>query len=304
MSGPIEDNSSVNVILSRMKPEIWDDYDHWILARLTEFTESIESCFKNFDLAPLTHLIYRFFWNDFCDWYVEASKGKLKSGGEATENCLAIQDFVLRQVLQVAHPVIPHITEELWSQLGYGQSDKLLIEKTTILKAVELKEQLAFSGLAVERVNAMQSLIQEARALKAQYKIANKRDLTLYFDEEAKMQSVIIENQDRIQTLAGFAKVIGIKKKDANGMVAASTLLGTIYLDLREGIDIESERNRLNKELEKLNQLVAIGEKKLSNPKFVDGAPAAVVEGAKKQLESTRNQRDETQKILDSLAQT
>lgn len=304
MSGPIEDNSSVDVILSRMKPEIWDDYDHWILARLTEFTESIESCFKNFDLAPLTHLIYRFFWNDFCDWYVEASKGKLKSGGEATENCLAIQDFVLRQVLQVAHPVIPHITEELWSQLGYGQSDKLLIEKTTILKAVELKEQLAFSGLAVERVNAMQSLIQEARALKAQYKIANKRDLTLYFDEEAKMQSVIIQNQDRIQTLAGFAKVIGIKKKDANGMVAASTLLGTIYLDLREGIDIESERNRLNKELEKLNQLVAIGEKKLSNPKFVDGAPAAVVEGAKKQLESTRNQRDETQKILDSLVQT
>ena len=301
MSGAMEDNSSVDLIRSRMKPEIWDDYDHWILARLAEFTESVESCFKNFDLAPLTHLIYRFFWNDFCDWYVEASKGKLKTGGDSTGNCLAIQDFVLRQVLQLAHPVIPHITEELWAQLGYGQSDKLLIEKTTILKAEWMKEQLAFSESAVERVNAMQSLIQEARALKAQYKIANKRDLTLYFDKDAKEQLVILENQDRIQTLAGFAQVVGINKSEADGMVAVSTLLGTIYLDLREGIDVESERIRLSKELEKLNQLVTIGEKKLANPKFVDGAPPAVVEGARKQLESTRNQRDETQKILESL---
>jgi valyl-tRNA synthetase len=302
MSGAMEDNSSTDLICSRMKPEIWDDYDHWILARLAGLTESVESCFKNFDLAPLTHLIYRFFWNDFCDWYVEASKGKLKTGGDATENCLAIQDFVLRQVLQLSHPVIPHITEELWAQLGYGQSDKSFIEKTTLLKAEWMKEQLAFSESAVERVNAMQSLIQEARALKAQYKIANKRDLTLYFDKGAKEQLVILENQDRIQTLAGFAKVVGIDKSKADGMVAVSTLLGTIYLDLREGIDIEGERVRLSKELEKLNQLVAIGEKKLSNPKFVDGAPPAVVEGAKKQLESTRNQRDETQKILESLA--
>lgn len=302
MSGAMEDNSSTDLICSRMKPEIWDDYDHWILARLAGLTESVESCFKNFDLAPLTHLIYRFFWNDFCDWYVEASKGKLKTGGDATENCLAIQDFVLRQVLQLADPVIPHIAEELWAQLGYGQSDKSFIEKTTLLKAEWMKEQLAFSESAVERVNAMQSLIQEARALKAQYKIANKRDLTLYFDKGAKEQLVILENQDRIQTLAGFAKVVGIDKSKADGMVAVSTLLGTIYLDLREGIDIEGERVRLSKELEKLNQLVAIGEKKLSNPKFVDGAPPAVVEGAKKQLESTRNQRDETQKILESLA--
>ena len=301
MSGAIEDNSSVDLIRSRMKLEIWDDFDHWIWSRLAEFTESVESCFKNFDLAPYTHLIYRFFWNDFCDWYVEASKGKLKTGGYATKNCLAIQDFVLRQVLQLAHPVIPHITEELWVQLGYGQSDKLFIEKSTILKAEWMKKQLAFSQSAVERVNVMQSLIQEARALKAQYKIANKRDLTLYFDIDAKEKLLILENQDRIQTLAGFAQLAGISKSKADGMVAASTLFGTIYLDLREGIDVESERTRLSKELERLNQLVTIGEKKLSNPKFVDGAPSAVVEGAKKQLESTRNQRDETQKILESL---
>ena len=106
---------------------------------------------------------------------------------------------------------------------------------------------ISFSESAVGRVNAMQSLIQEARALKAQYKIANKRDLTLYFDEGANEQSLILENQERIQTLAGFAKVIGIKKSEADGKVAVSTLLGTIYLDLREGVDVEAEKDDLVK---------------------------------------------------------
>ena len=93
---------------------------------------------------------------------------------------------------------------------------------------------IIFSESAVERVNAMQSLIQ-ARALKAQYKIANKRDLTLYFDEGAKEQSVILENQDRIQTLAGFAKVMGIKKSEADGMVAISTLGNYLSRSSRRG---------------------------------------------------------------------
>lgn len=191
--------------------------------------------------------------------------------------------------------------ELIYNTTMSNTTGKSFIEKTTILKAEWLKEHLGIDESAVERVNAMQSLIQEARALKAQYKIANKRDLTLYFDKDAKEQSVILENQVHIETLAGFANVVGIEKSDADGMVAVSTLLGTIYLDLRGLIDVESERIRLSKELEKLNHLVAIGEKKLSNPKFVNGAPSAVVEGAKKQLESTRNQRDETQKILESL---
>ena len=80
-------------------------------------------------------------------------------------------------------------------------------------------------------------------------------------------------------------------------MVAATTSLGSIYLDLSQGVDVEGERKRLSKELDKLNQLVQIGEKKLANPKFVESAEA-VVAGARKQLEGTRTQRDETQKIL------
>ena len=301
MSGAMEDNRSIQSICDRMNPELWDDYDHWILAQLTEFTASVENCFKDFDLAPLTHAIYKFFWSDFCDWYVEASKGTVSDGCDRAKNCLAIQDFVLRQVLQVAHPVIPHITEALWEQLGYGESEGVLIEKHPILKVDALKDTLAFSDEAVERVRAMQSLIQEARALKAQYKIANKRDTTLYYDHTTEGQSIIASNGERIKILAGFADLVGVESSETEGMVAATTSLGSIYLDLSQGVDVEGERKRLSKELDKLNQLVQIGEKKLANPKFVESAPEAVVAGARKQLEGTRTQRDETQKILDSL---
>jgi valyl-tRNA synthetase len=301
MSGSMQDNSSDQAIIKRMNIQEWDDYDHWILAQLQGLTESIEDCFKQFDLAPLTHLIYKFFWNDFCDWYVEASKGKLGTDGSEKENCLAIQDFILRQVLQLAHPVIPHITEELWRLLGYGNKD-LLIEKARILSSATIREQLAFDERVVERVNAMQSLITEARALKAQYKMANKRDLTLYYSHESTAKQMIVENQYRIQTLAGFKEIKAVLESETEGMVAAATSLGSIYLDLSEGIDVEAEKIRLSKELERLNQLVSLGEKKLENPKFVNSAPEKVVEGAKKQLEATRIKRDDTQRIFNSLS--
>ena len=79
------------------------------------------------------------------------------------------------------------------------------------------------------------------------------------------------------------------------------TPLGSLYLDLSSSIDIGAEKARLTKELEKLNKLVAVGEGKLRNPKFVDSAPEKVVEGARKQLAETTEKRDETQRILESL---
>ena len=305
MSGPMEESQSIESIINRFNRNIWDDYDHWILSQLTEFTASVEGCFRNFDLAPLTHLIHKFFWGDFCDWYVEASKGKINAKGDLAENCLAIQDIVLRQVLQIAHPVIPHITEALWKDLGYGYikgcKEGSLIEQSKILTAQELKALLKYSTDLVETVKNMQSLIQEARALKAQYKIANKKDLTLYFDKASKSKKTILANKESIKILAGFAELSSVEKVKAEGMVGSSTPLGAIFLDLRQGLDMDVERIRLKKELEKLNHLILIGEKKLANPKFISGAPEAVVAGAKKQLETICNQRDEVQEILQKL---
>ena len=77
--------------------------------------------FRRFEFAEATQKLYGFFWNDFCDWYVEVSKTKLQSP-DTKANCLAIQDLVLRQTLLLRHPFIPFVTEELWQLLGYASA--------------------------------------------------------------------------------------------------------------------------------------------------------------------------------------
>jgi valyl-tRNA synthetase len=300
MSGPMADNSSFEAIISRMNPDLFDDYDHWILGRLQQVTAELEKCFTDYEIAPLTHLIYAFFWGDFCDWYVEASKGKLKGDAELRDNCLAIQDLVIRQVLQLANPIIPHITEELWNGLGYDEV-VAYIQNTPIVPTSTLEEQVPVDPGAIERVSNLQELISQARALKAQYNLASKRDVAVFFGAEGSTAQIIEDNAALIRTLAGLGRLEAIGDRSADGLPAIVTPLGSLYLDLNSSIDVEAEKVRLSKELEKLNKLVAVGENKLKNPKFVESAPEKVVAGARKQLAETTEKRDETQRILDSL---
>lgn len=300
MSGPMADNSSFEAIISRMNPDLFDDYDHWILGRLQQVTAELEKCFTNYEIAPLTHQIYAFFWGDFCDWYVEASKGKLKGDAELRDNCLAIQDLVIRQVLQLANPIIPHITEELWNGLGYDEV-VAYIQNTPIVPTSTLEEQVPVDPGAIERVSNLQELISQARALKAQYNLASKRDVAVFFGAEGSTAQIIEDNAALIRTLAGLGRLEAIGDRSADGLPAIVTPLGSLYLDLNSSIDLEAEKVRLSKELEKLNKLVAVGENKLKNPKFVESAPEKVVAGARKQLAETTEKRDETQRILDSL---
>jgi valyl-tRNA synthetase len=300
MSGPMADNSSFEAIISRMNPDLFDDYDHWILGRLQQVTAELEKCFTNYEIAPLTHQIYAFFWGDFCDWYVEASKGKLKGDAELRDNCLAIQDLVIRQVLQLANPIIPHITEELWNGLGYDEV-VAYIQNTPIVPTSTLEEQVPVDPGAIERVSNLQELISQARALKAQYNLASKRDVAVFFGAEGSTAQIIEDNAALIRTLAGLGRLEAIGDRSADGLPAIVTPLGSLYLDLNSSIDVEAEKVRLSKELEKLNKLVAVGENKLKNPKFVESAPEKVVAGARKQLAETTEKRDETQRILDSL---
>jgi valyl-tRNA synthetase len=299
MSGPMADNASLEAILGRIDLSLCDDYDHWILGRLQTVTADIEKCFKDYELAPYTHQLYAFFWGDFCDWYVEASKGKLRGEESLRDNCLAIQDLVIRQVLQLANPVMPHITEELWKGLGYDTAIPF-IQNTKLTTAAELAAAMSVDSTAVARVQDLQELISVARAQKAQYNLANKRDVKVFYASEGTAAKVIADNIGLIQTLAGIGELVAAEGQP-EGLPAAVTPLGTLYLDLSSSIDVEAEKARLHKELEKLNKLVMVGENKLKNPKFVDSAPEKVVEGARKQLAETTEKRDETLRILESL---
>ena len=305
MNGPVDGNGNLESIIERLKKSPLDGYSNWIIDRMLIATEEMENHFAKYEMNQLTHSVYGFFWGDFCDWYVEASKALLQKVDDPQHGlALAVSDLVLRQTLLLLHPIMPHITEELWHAMGYCE-DEAFLQDSLLPKADELRAKLAEAGVVIDKAAAdnvehVKELISKARALKAERNVASKRDVALFVSPaDADSESVIRGNLGTIKKLAGAAN-IEFKNKVENlpGSVGA---LGTVYLDLSSAIDIEVEKERLSKELEKLDKAIRAGEGKLNNDAFVSKAPPQVVEGARKQLSDTQVKRDETARLLASL---
>ena len=200
MSGGMADNSSLSAILSRLKAANFDADDHAILDRMLGVTREVDRNFAQFEFSAAVQALYGFFWNDFCDWYVEVSKTKLQSPG-LKENCLAIQDLVLRQTLLMLHPFIPFITEELWHLLGYAtegtfieqaqHDDASFVANSAVLHGLVINQN---SAAEVERVKQTVSLL---RALKADNGEAAKKDSEFVVEAADRQWADIEANLDR-----------------------------------------------------------------------------------------------------------
>jgi valyl-tRNA synthetase len=304
MSGELADNSSEAAILTRVDPAQVSGYDQWILSRLVEVTAEVERSFERYEIHGYPHALYEFFWSDYCDWYVEASKSRMRE--DATKGTvLAIQDLVMRQGLLLLQPIIPFITEELWQGLGFGASADALIQESKLLKANALREiiESAVGSLnpeAREEIEAVKELITRIRALKAEYNVASRRDVPFFIQPDEKAAGILDHHAESILTLAQIES-LQVTASRPDGMPAGVTHLGTVFLDLAHSIDVAAERLRLEKELAKLEKGIQAGEAKLNNPKFVNSAPEAVVAGARQQLEATQGRYREIQSLLQSL---
>jgi valyl-tRNA synthetase len=303
MSGPSGDNSSAGAILARIVPAHFDADDHAILERLVATTGEVERCFREFEFSGASQALYGFFWNDFCDWYVEVSKAKLKD--ELTRaNCLAIQDLVLRQTLLLLHPFIPFITEELWSLLGYAGPGGGFIADSRIEGSSGLAAALKAIGAEPDRekaasVERMKAFISQARALKAERGVAGRPDVRFLVKANRAAWATIEANLPKLLRMAGAAEIA--LRDNIDGTSAAVTPLGSLGLELAAPADAGAERIRLGKELEALAKHIAATEERLSNKAFVAKAPPAVLEGACKQLADQLARRTELERLLRSL---
>jgi valyl-tRNA synthetase len=304
MNGEVGDNSSEEAILKRVDPGKLSAYDHWILSRLVETTGEIERCFAQFEMHAYPHALYEFFWSDYCDWYVEASKSRMKD--PATQGTvLAVQDLVLRQVLMLMEPIIPFITEELWQNLGFNKEGESFMQDSQLLKAVELRNLVeqatgSIDEAARDEIESVKELITRIRAMKSEYNVASRRDIPFQMLAEEDSRAVV---QSHVETILNLAQIKSLELVEArpDGMPAGVTGLGTAFLDLAQSIDVGAERSRLEKELAKLEKGIRAGEGKLKNEKFLSSAPEAVVNGAREQLATTKAKFEEIQNLLQSL---
>ena len=305
MSGPMADNSSLDAIVSRIDPALCDADDHAILDGLVRLVRGCTDALANYEFNAYTQALYAFFWNDFCDWYVEVAKTRL-ADENLRGNVLAIQDLCLRQFLLCLAPLTPFIAEELYHLLGYIPEGEFL-QSQKLVSAEELAGILEARGLkidanAVNDIAQIREFVTQARALKSHNNAGTKKDcLFRLVLKDAAAGALLERNATKLKTLIG-AKEIEVLS-DAGEALGASavTPLGTLSLDTTGLIDVEAETKRLSKELEKLDKAVAAGTAKINNPAFASKAPAHILEGAKKQLAETQAKRDEVAKLLAAL---
>jgi len=302
MSGESGDNTSPAAIVARVDPARFDGDDHAIVDRLLVTTQEVERCFREFEFSAAVQALYGFFWNDFCDWYVEVSKSKLQSP-ETKPNCLAIQDLVLRQTLLLLHPFIPFITEELWTLLGYTGNQEF-IQQSRISPAAELRRDLEQRGLQLDRaliaaVENLKTFVSQARALKADHNLASRRDVKFLVTASDGAWSTLDASTAKLVRMIGASELT--RREKVEGAPAVVTPLGTLYLDLASTVDPAAEKARLTKEIDVITKHIAATEARLGNQAFVSKAPPAVLEGARKQLADQLAKRVELERLLKAL---
>jgi valyl-tRNA synthetase len=303
MSGPMSDNSSLAAILARLDPAHFDDDDHAILAALLDTTRTLEKSFADFEFAGATQRLYSFFWNDFCDWYVEVAKTRVQDP-RAKDHALAVQDLVIRQFLLLFEPFAPFITEELWTLLGYASTDKKFVQDTRLETAEALAAAIAQRGTPVDpaaagRVEQLKQVASLARQLKTEQSVPQKRDVKFFVLAHQAEWLALEKNAAKLARLVGAADIGRTTEKLA--LPAVVTPLGTLFLDTGVKIDPAAERARLSKELDTVTKHIAGTEARLCNEAFTSKAPPAVLEGARKQLADQRAKAAELQRLLAAL---
>ena len=299
MSGEMADNSSLAAVLGRLDPAHLDDDDHALLGALLDTLSTLEKSFAGFEFAGATQRLYSFFWNDFCDWYVEVAKARLQEPA-AKAHVLAVQDLVIREFLLMFEPFAPFITEELWHLLGYG-AEKSFVQETRIETAAGLVALFAKRGVTVDaaatgRVEQLKQFSTLARELKADQSVAQKRDVKFFALAGQPEWLSLEKNLSKLTRLVGASEISRTTEKLS--FPATVTSLGTLYLDTGVKVDPAAERARLTKEIHALNKHITGTEARLANEAFTSKAPPAVLEGARKQLADQQAKRAELERLL------
>jgi valyl-tRNA synthetase len=256
--------------------------DKWILLRLNTAIAEVSTALEEYRFSDATATLYRFFWSEYCDWYIEASKAVLQGSDEKRKaNTLAVIDFVLGHTLRLFHPFMPFITEELWHGMGFNADLPENQGGKSIMFAPWPKpldaDELAHFGILPEdekTANDKYEAVNLGRGLKSTFNINKRVRFVLKPSQELPDHEIevlrILLNAEPLDVDANYVPT--------KGTPSALTPLGTIFLPLDGLIDVEAERARVSKEIAKVESELEKVTAKLADENFTSKVPQKVLD--------------------------
>jgi valyl-tRNA synthetase len=269
--------------------------DHWILTRLQETTDTVRKSIESYRFDHAAQAIYEFTWNEYCDWYLELSKPVLYSDDSSDAQLRGTRQTlvqVLESLLRLAHPVMPFITEEIWQRVSTlaGKSGE-----TIMLQAYPESDPRQVYPGAVDEIQWIMDFVLGIRKIRSGMNIKPGMQLPVLLQNASEQDQQRL--QDTLHYLKSLARVASVSVlTNDEAPESATALVGEmkVLIPMAGLIDVEEEKVRLTKDINKREQEIARTEAKLNNENFTSRAPAEVVDKERKKL-------DEARKALQSL---
>jgi valyl-tRNA synthetase len=252
--------------------------DRWIFSRFYRVAGEVNQALETYRFDEAANAVYSFFWGEFCDWYIELIKPRLSAEGPEAAKALALLGDMFEGALRLLSPFMPFITEEIW-QAMYETPPA----RSIALVDYPQLEQKWLNDAAEQQMAVLQDLIVNVRNLRAELKVETKAKTPVRIHTSADLQALIKENRGMLERLANVEAIEFVSQSLANTPGSRTTPKFEVALVYERKIDVAAERERLNKELARLENQLAGAQRQLGNEKFLAKAPGNVVEGLKKQ---------------------
>lgn len=274
--------------------------DRWIVSKLSDTIYETNKALEAYRFNDAAGTIYQFLWHEFCDWYIELSKVILYSEDEDKEDTVNCLFFVFENILKLLHPFMPHVTEEIWLNI-------LKKEKSIMISPYPTYQNIDKDEESIEKMEYIINAISGIRSIRGELNIQPAINLEVFIKTLTKEANEVIKEGYKFILKLGKAKELKIDKNIVRQKGSAISVKKDfeIYIPVKDIIDIEHEKKRLAKELQRTEQEIKFLNKKLMNEDFIRNAPKDVVKKDKEKYEELLTRSDkikENLKVLEELS--
>ena len=264
--------------------------DRWILDKLERTVQSVTSAMNDYRLNDAATDVYSFFWHVYCDWYIELAKSELRGEGQAAETTRAVLIHVLDVALRLLHPMMPFITEEIWTRIPLAERDA----PSVMVAAWPQADARRGDADATALLDQIIVVIGALRTIRGENRIAHKTAIPVTVSVPDDATAALVQSaEEHLTHLAGVETLtvgINLPRPAKSAVAVAGTC--TVYVPLEGLVDLGEEIARLEKAMAKLDKDIMKFEKKLSNERFLANAPPAVVASDRAKLADFLKKRE------------